>query len=51
MDIKKSWRLVVQIRKKVNELYKNWTLAFIPFGKYFRKMHNNKKVTKNIKIK
>ena len=45
------WRFADQIEKEVNGLYKDWILAFATFVKYFRKTHNNKKVTEKMKIR
>ena len=50
-SIQKHWRLTEQIKKKVNGLYRDWIPVLTVFVKYSRKMHDNKKVTENMKIR
>lgn len=51
ISIKKYQRLVSQIKKKVDGLYRNQILAFTIFAKHSWKINNNEKVTENMKIK
>ena len=48
--IKKYWKFAGQIEKEVNGLYKDWIPALTTFVRHFRKRHDNKKVTENMKI-
>lgn len=50
ISIKKFWKCISQIQDKVDKLDKNWIPIFEGFIKHFWKMHNNKKITKNMKI-
>ena len=50
-DIKRYWKLAGQIEKEVNELHKDWIPAFAIFVKHSWKMHDNEKVTENMKIR
>ncbi|WP_375449299.1 hypothetical protein [uncultured Nostoc sp.] len=50
-DIKKHWRLAVQIEREVNGLYRNWMLALAAFLKHFWKTYNNKELMENMKIR
>ena len=49
--VKKHGRLAGQIEKKVNGLDRNRIPIPAAFIKHFWKMHNNEKVTENMKIK
>ena len=51
IDIKKYGRCAGQIQDKVDWLYKDWILALGTFVKHSQKIHNNKKVTKNMIIR
>lgn len=50
-DVKKYQRRTGQIKKEVNRLHKDYILALATFVKYFRRTHNNEKVTGNMRIR
>lgn len=49
-DIKKYSKLTSQIKKEINELYKDYILALAVFVNYSQKIYDNVEVTENMKV-
>lgn len=50
-DAKKFQKYVDQIKKKMNKLDKDWIPILAVFVEHSQKVHDNKKVSENMKIR